>query len=339
MNDTARYLRPLLTTLVVLLLIGALRLTQSVTMPLGLAVFFIVLAWPLQRRLERRLPRWVSFIITVLAILLVLGMFVGAAMLCVNSVAAKGPEYQERFGHLFEQYNAWAEHRNFPVQPRRLDPNQTSERAMQVIGGIVKGVSSFLGAFALMLALLVLGLLEVRALRDKLEKRINTPLTRQFVKAGEEVTSKLQVFMLARTFISAVTGVLVGLYAWAIGLDFPLVWGLSSFLLNYIPIIGSTIAVIPPTLLALIQPGPVWLAPATLAGMTAIQFTLGNYVEPRFEGRVLKFSPFVLFTSIMFWGWVWSIPGALLGVPITLSIAIVCRHFDRTRWLHELLTK
>lgn len=335
----SRHLRPLLTVLVVLLTLLALRLTRTVTMPLGLALFFLVLAWPLQRWLETRFSRWVSFGITVLTILLLVSMLVGALLLCVNSVAAKAPEYQERFGELFERFNQWTREKDFPIRPSDMDSQQVTERVVEAIGGVAKGIYHFLGLFALMLAMLILALLEVRAFRRKIEERIGTSLARKLVGVGDELTWTLQRFMLTRSFISLVTGIAVGLFTWAIGLDFPFVWGLMSFLLNYIPIIGSTIAVFPPTLVALLHPEAAWQAPVTLGGLTVIQFTMGNYAEPQLEGKVLSFSPLVLFYSIVFWGWVWGIPGALIGVPITASIAILCRHFESSRWVHDLLAK
>jgi len=103
-----------------------------------------------------------------------------------------------------------------------------------------------------------------------------------------------------RALLSAAcaTGVLVGLFTWAIGLDMPFVWGVTSFLLNYIPMLGSIVAVIPPTLVAFLHP-----------------------------------------FSIIFWGWVWSIPGALMGIPLTAGLVIFCRKFEATEWFAQLLEK
>jgi predicted PurR-regulated permease PerM len=74
-----------------------------------------------------------------------------------------------------------------------------------------------------------------------------------------------------------------------------------------------------------------------LAGLTCIQLFLGNYVDPRMEGRILSVSPFVLFLSVIFWGWIWGIPGALMGIPITAGFVIFCKHGKSTRWLARLL--
>jgi predicted PurR-regulated permease PerM len=109
-----------------------------------------------------------------------------------------------------------------------------------------------------------------------------------------------------------------------------LVWGLVAFVLNYIPTLGSIVAVIPPTLLALIFQG-IGRGVATLVGLAVIQVILGNFVDPRLQGHTLKLSPFVALLSIVFWGWVWGIPGALLGIPMTMSLVVFSQEFKSTR--------
>jgi predicted PurR-regulated permease PerM len=115
-----------------------------------------------------------------------------------------------------------------------------------------------------------------------------------------------------------------------LGVDFALVWGLVAFVLNYVPTLGSIVAVIPPTLLVLIFQG-IGRGVATLVGLAVIQVILGNFVDPRLQGRTLKLSPFVALLSIVFWGWVWGIPGAVLGIPMTISLIVFSQEFKSTR--------
>ena len=132
------------------------------------------------------------------------------------------------------------------------------------------------------------------------------------------------------TLTSLLTGVLTIIWCFIIGIDLAFVWGLIGFVLNYIPTLGSIIAVIPPTLVAFLFNG-IGRGIATLAGLAAIQLIIGNFVDPRLQGKTLQLSPFVALFSITFWSWVWGIPGAILGVPMTISIVLLAQEFKITK--------
>jgi predicted PurR-regulated permease PerM len=338
MTTFDRHLRALVWVIVVILLLAGMHATRGVTMPLGVALFIVVLAWPLQRRLETKLPQGASLAITLMVILAVFGLLLAILVFCANMVASGLPGYEQRFSDLLRSIESWARQRNLSMRPDLISPGQIINYLVDILGRFAVGVYGFLGPLVLVIAYIALALLEVPTFRRKLETQGDTiPGARQLLHAGHDVAISIQRFMLTRTLTSGLTGVLVGLYTWALGLDFPLVWAVSSFLLNYIPVLGSVIAVIPPTLLAMIYPQAIWLVPLTFGGLTAIQLSIGNYLDPRLQGRFLFLSPLVLFFSITFWGWIWGIPGALLGVPLTVSIAIVCRHFESSQWIAELL--
>src|SRR5690606_22953394 len=116
--------------------------------------------------------------------------------------------------------------------------------------------------------------------------------------------------------------------------DFPLLWGLVAFLLNYVPNIGSIVAAIPAVLIAMVQPElETWHVFAVIAGYVVINMVLGNIVEPHLLGRRLGLSPLVVFASLVFWGWVWGPVGMLLSVPLTVAIKIMLEGSDDFRWV------
>jgi AI-2 transport protein TqsA len=347
-NDSRfRALRVMLALLVILALVAALRATAAVTMPVGLALFVVVLAWPVQEWLERRrIPRWVAYCLTLFCIILVLAVFLGLLYASVRNVVSKAPEYEGRFAEAYQDMRAWAEARGLGAATDAVENAGNGEEgegaSPEMIAGAARSVITYgyglLGMLTLTITFTVLGLVEVHRFREKLRSSVRPELAKKVREAGREVGTTLQRYMVVRTIVSATTGILVGLYTWAIGLDFPLVWGVMSFLLNYIPVLGSIVSVVPPTLFALLHP-EWWVFFAALGGLTVIQFTIGNFIDPRLEGRILALSPFVLFLSIVFWGWVWSIPGALMGIPITATIVIFCRKFAATQPVAALLTK
>jgi AI-2 transport protein TqsA len=157
------------------------------------------------------------------------------------------------------------------------------------------------------------------------------------VASVRAIAEKFQRYLWARTVAAVLQGVAVTLLSWLLGLDLALVWGMIAFLLNYIPTIGSVLAVIPPTLFALVQFDGVGRALGVLAAMSVLQLVMGNYLDPLIQGKMLKLSPVVVLVSIVFWGWVWGIPGALLGVPIMVGVVIVCDHLPATRWIARFL--
>lgn len=138
------------------------------------------------------------------------------------------------------------------------------------------------------------------------------------------------------TLTSFLTGILTSIWCLIVGVDLFFVWGLIAFVLNYVPTLGSIIAVIPSTLVALIFSG-VGRCIATLIGLAIIQVIMANFVDPRVQGKSLQLSPFIALVSIAFWGWVWGIPGAILGVPMTISIILFCQEFKVTRGISIVL--
>ena len=132
------------------------------------------------------------------------------------------------------------------------------------------------------------------------------------------------------------TGTVVGVAMAIVGIDFPVLWGVLAFLLNYVPNLGSILAAIPPVLLALVQFG-VGRAIAVVAVFAAVNVLLGNLLEPRLMGRRLGLSTLVVFLSLIFWGWVWGPVGMLLSVPLTMIVKIMLENTPDLRWVAVLL--
>ena len=162
---------------------------------------------------------------------------------------------------------------------------------------------------------------------------------RSLIDSAEAISSKYQSYLWACTVAAILQGLSVWLFSLAMGLDFAFVWGLLAFLLNYIPTVGSALAVLPPTLFALIQFNGLGRPLAVFLGMALLQLLFGNYIDPIIQGRYVSLSPVVVLISIVFWGWVWGVSGALLGVPITLGIVIAADHFPNTRWIARMLAE
>jgi predicted PurR-regulated permease PerM len=271
----------------------------------------------------------------VLVLLLVFGLFGGALYWSGELIAGKAPQYQGKIQELQRQADAWARGHGFSL-PRPGTTGGSGEIARLAIKTAYTSGSTIL----LILALTILGLFEVHDFRRKAERGFRHPEHgAQLIESSRAIAARFQQYLVARTLAAVLQGLTCGLFAWVIGLDLAFVWGLTAFLLNYLPTIGSALAVVPPTLFALFQFGASGRAAAVFLGMAALQILLGNYVDPLIQGRYLSLSPVVVLVSIVFWGWIWGLGGALLGVPITVGLVIAADHFPQTRWIARLLAR
>lgn len=328
--------RALLVPIAVVALIAALIWTRPISVPLAVALFLIALTWPLQEALERVVPRWLALIGTISLVLLVLAGLIGLLGWGGGRVADGVALYGDRINATYRAFIKLAEERGLSISPtlaEQVDP----ERLLGLVQALFEGIYLGLAFIALTLVFLVLGLLEVSDFEAKLTKAVRPERRDAILAAVARIGGKLQRYMLVRTFVSVLTGLLTWLYALLVGLDLASVWGIVAFVLNYIPMIGSIIAVVPPVIFAVVQFGDWQTTLLVLVGLGAIQFTIGNYLDPRLEGRALAISPLVIILSILFWGLVWGVPGAFIGVPMTIAILTACERMPSLRWIPVLL--
>ena len=154
-----------------------------------------------------------------------------------------------------------------------------------------------------------------------------------------KVIGEVQEYLGIKTAVSLTTGLLIGLVAWLLGLDLPILLGLIGFVLNYIPTVGSILAAVPAVVLSLLQFGTPGHLVAVLAAYVAINTVFGNIIEPSLLGRRLGLSTLVVILSLLFWAWLWGPVGALLAVPLTMVVKIMLENTEDLRWIAILLDK
>jgi AI-2 transport protein TqsA len=317
--------------------IGALKATYSVTMPLAFALFIVALLWPVQKKLTNFMPRKAAFIATLLILLLVVAIFFGLLALSSSIIAKQAPQYSEQAQSTYRDLQTWATARGIDMPQ---DPSQLRERLSSGGGGgLTSGAGQlvrYIGLWILTFGFLALGLSEVPRFKEKIAKRLGSE--RDWVQVVDDIAAKFNRYFVVRTVIGFIQFVCTWIFAAIVGLDLAFVWALLSGLLNYIPTLGSLISVVPPGFFALFQFQDPGKAALVFFGLCFIQLGLGTFVDPILEGKQLQLSPLVVLFSIAFWGWVWGVAGALIGVPITVAFVIICRQFPDTQWISELLT-
>lgn len=162
--------------------------------------------------------------------------------------------------------------------------------------------------------------------------------TRQAIQQSSEILSSIRQYMIIKSLVSLLTGVLIYLWLLILGIEYAAFWGALAFLLNYIPTIGSLVAGIIPTFFTLLQQGDSVIPAVNVAiAFLVVNTLIGNILEPRIMGEGLGLSTLVVFVSLVFWGWTLGPVGMLLAVPLTMTIKIVLQHDDRTQWIATLL--
>lgn len=325
----------LLTAACLVIVTAGLRAAAPLLVPFTVALFFAVLSLPLLAWLERhRVPRVAAVGITVLADLLVL---VVLAMLVTGSVqgfASAVPRYRLMLDAMAADLAVVLEDRGLQgvtLVPREwLQPGQLVDMAAGALFGVVRVLSN---VFLVVLTIVFI-LLEVTGFPGKFARAFG--VTPAEVARYTRITTEVQRYLGFKTVVSVATGVLAGGLAAVAGVDFPVLWGLVAWLLNYVPSIGSIIAAVPPVTLALLQFGA-GRALGVAAGFVAINVVLGNLVEPHLMGRKLGLSTLVVFVSLVFWGWLWGPVGMLLSVPLTMVVKIMLENTQDLRWVAVLL--
>lgn len=330
-----RTLLAMLGACTVVLVAGALSLAQSVFAPLAFALFIMAIAWPLQKGLQTRVPQLVALALTMMATILVVFVFASLVGWATARVARFVASDAERLHSLYRSVAGWLESHGIELSglwANYFNVDQLIRVAQQVTAGLNTAVSFSVIVFIYVL----LGLLEVDDARVKLQGWKHGKIGEVLLAGGAKTAVKLRRYMLVRTLMSVVTGLLVWAFASLAGLPLAPEWGVIAFALNFIPFIGPFIATVFPTVFAMAQFESWQMTVLVFACLNVIQFVVGSYLEPRFVGNALSISPFVVLFAVFFWTFLWGLSGAFIGVPIVIALLTLCEEHPSTRWIADL---
>jgi AI-2 transport protein TqsA len=336
-----------------LLAVAALKLGKPVLVPLVVGLFLAVIADPIRRRLRARLPhrlRWLALVVAMLAIVAGLGVFGAALGFSGRAVADELRTRRPQIEAQLERARRAADRAGLPVPAGVAGEGssqgasggegggggESSDSGSGIAGRALRTVGAGLGALMLALAFAALGLAEADEARRRIAHIGRGGGARRALAAIDETVPAFRRYVWVKSLTSAITGLATALAALAFGLPLAWVWGFLAFLLEYVPTVGSFLAVLPPTLMALAD-GGLGKAAGVLVVVGTLQVVLGNVVDPRLEGKLMALSPFGVLLSIVFWGWLWGAAGALLAVPLTVVVVIACRHIPGARGVATLL--
>ena len=310
-----------------------IRLGAPILNPIFFALVLSLLFSPIYSWLGRRgLPSPVALVI----MLIVIGaLFTGLFLILGASISRFG----ERVGYYTSQLNSQVVSLDALLERLGLSnvdlrdvvkPNALAD----ALGTVLSGVAGFLSDLFLILMIMLFLLGEGPAMMRRLRAGAgrDNPQVERLTTVGRSVVRQFGL----RAIVNLVTGAGVTVLLFLLGVDFPLLWGILTFFLSFVPYIGLVLAVTPAVVLALAEFG-VSRAMLVIAGVVVINVLAENVLSPVLMGRGLNISPTIVFLSFIFWAWLLGGPGAFLALPITLFVAVMLDTFPETRWLAGLM--
>jgi AI-2 transport protein TqsA len=327
------FLRVMLVLASTVVVLVGIRLSAPILNPIFFAVVLSLLFSPIYSWLKRRgLPAPLALLI-MLVMLTVL--FVGLFFIMGASIA----RFSERVGFYTTQLNGQLV--NLDALIERLGLSNVDLRDVvkpsalaDSLGVVLSGIAGFLSDLFLILMIMLFLLGEGPAIMNRLRASVsedNTQVAR-LTTVGQSVVRQFGL----RAIVNLVTGAGVTVLLFVLGVDFPVLWGILTFFLSFVPYIGLVLAVAPAVVLALAEFG-VTRAIVVIAGVVVINVLAENVLSPMMMGRGLNLSPTVVFLSFIVWAWLLGGPGAFLAVPITLFVAVMFDTFPETRWLASII--
>jgi predicted PurR-regulated permease PerM len=316
----------------IVVVIYGMQSASAIIIPFLVATFLaLITVRPMLWLQQHRVPTVLAALMIVLAILgviMVVGVVVGRSLAAFTAAL---PGYQEQLQDRIDVLIAFiAQYTDDDRSIESLGDLINPGWAMGLAAGLLNAVRDVLTNTLLITFTMIFILLEASNFGTKVEAAFGRSASslegpRQFL---DDLTSYLGI----KTLVSMVTGLLIWLLTWWIGLDFPQLWGMLAFLLNYVPTIGSIIAAVPAVLLAIVQLG-LGEATAVAVAFLTVNITFGNFIEPRLMGYGVGISPLIIFVGLIFWGWVFGPVGMLLSVPLSMSLKLALESDERTRWI------
>jgi predicted PurR-regulated permease PerM len=320
----------------VIIIVFGLQMAKALLVPFLVAAFLaLITVRPMLWMQQNRVPAILAALIIVTVIMLIFAIVGGIVGSSIGEFTAALPSYQERLDVIFQGLvNLVGQRFNSDESLQNLGAMIDPGWAMGLAATILNGLKDVLTNVFLIVFTMIFMLLEA----STVETKVNAAFGRstQSLQRPRAFLANLGRYLGIKTIVSMATGLSAGIVTWAIGLDFPLLWAMLAFLLNYVPTIGSIIAAVPAVLMALVQLGP-GEASATAVGFVAINLVFGNFVEPRLMGYGVGISPLVVFIGLVFWGFVFGPIGMLLSVPLTMTLKLGLESDQRTRWIAILI--
>ena len=335
------------TALLVVICFYTLYFARDVFVPIFAAIGAYLLLFPVQRGLRRlRVPDAAA------AALIVLALIAGVIFAFVLLAQPVG-EWTARMPRILSEVQYKIKALKEPVEEVRQASREVEELT-KVEGGVVPevvvrdgslleqvfGNVALIGTQILLVVVLLYFLLATGDIfREKMVRVMPTwQDKRRAVQITHDIQKEVSLYLITITFINVGLGACIGGAMWLAGMPSPVVWGVMATILNFVPYFGAIVGGIIVGMVALITFPTVEYAvsiPLIYLALTSLE---GQFVTPSILGRRLTLNPLVIFVTVVLWGWLWGVPGALLAVPILVTFKVICDNVDSLRPIGEFLS-
>lgn len=315
--------------------LGLLYAFRTVLWPLALALVLAILIGVVTRRIQKALPSAKQRTISIVTALIIGGLVLGAMLVVVAGVSQILAEAETIYRRLDEMLGGIV----FPgVGSLTLDG-----LARQIdTGSALRIVGANLQAAGGGLALTALYLIFIVACSQSLQRRLAKIVASRRSDVLLTVLTRSVQGVESYTYIQTITGLMIAGAAFlimaAVGLKSALFWSLTLFLFTYLPVIGVVLGSVGPTLFALVQFPTLGPALIILGGIQAVSFVVGNLVLPKMQADSQNIDPAVSLLAIGVWTILWGLPGAFLGIPLTLTLMYALAQYKSLEWVAILIS-
>lgn len=312
--------------------------------PLILAVFLAYTILPLHGGLRRWVPAKIAGpLLALLVAMVVLGL---AALVYGNLVELKAelPRLIDRAQGLIAEVRTWARG-HLPAWMLDQAPDsaraeaEAAGRLKVVAAGLVNAAAGFLAEALVVVFYLVFLRLEAHRFPARVRAGFTPEQADRVLEVVGSINRAMASYFRVKVLSSLVTALPVAAILWGFGVSFPGMWGVLTFVGNFIPYVGSLVALVLPVLLAFLELEPAWRPLTVLGLLVLVQFVTNNFVEPRLTARAVDLSPLVVLVALAFWGLCWGVVGMVLAVPLTVMLKIVWENVALTRPLARLMAQ
>jgi predicted PurR-regulated permease PerM len=335
-----------LTGLFVLAVLYTLYFARDFLVPVVFALLLSHLLSPLVKGLRRaRVPDGVGAV-------LVLCVFLGTVGLAVYELSAPAtqwvmsapeslPKIRAKLAGVLKPVQRMSQTAEKVKEATDLDGQKTLEvevKGPSVTDTIFGGTQQLVGTLLMIVLLLLLLLSSGDLFLTKVIKVLpRLSDKKKAVQIARETQAQVSTYLLTTTLVNVAFGVIVGFAMYLLGMPNPVLWGVLAGVTNFVPYLGAVACTVILGAVALVHYDSVGQALVVPAVFQILNILEGNVITPMLIGRQLSLSPVVIFTAVLFWGWIWGIPGALLAIPITAVIKIACDHIEGLSALGEFL--
>jgi len=327
-SNSTKVVNTCLIILTVIATTTVLYFMKPVLVPFAFSVFLFFVISPVIQCLHNRfrIPKVISLVLVLVSLLATFFLLLILMGVSVNGFIRSSETYQLNLLALLDRVSIFFQEYNIKVNLNLIRDTLLNLPILNWIRSISGGLIGFVGDLFLVLIFTFFLIVGSEAHEGEGGNVVS-----------EEIKNRINRYLTVKFFTSSATAIFVGIFFQVIDLKLALMFALTTFILNFIPTVGSIIATLLPIPIIFIQFGFGWTALIAILIPATIQFSVGNIIDPKLMGSSLGLHPVVVLLALLFWGFIWGVAGMFLSVPLTAVLKLILMRFNTTRKIALIL--